>query len=93
MLLLSAGVASFYIFLDKGSHAGPPELALNTLICCMDARVSRGGVVVTLLEDFAFEFIIWWYIDPSFVVDQAVDFFPFSKSVEEAPRSFVFECC
>jgi hypothetical protein len=39
--------------------------------------MTRGWVVVALAENVAAEIVVVGYIDSAFVIDQAVDFFPF----------------
>ena len=87
MLLSCAGVTTIHILLDKGSDARPPVLPFNSLEGSMDAGVTRGGIVVALLENVAAKLVVGWDVDTPLIVHQTVFFFPFSKTVDETTRT------
>ena len=81
VFLAGAGVTSFDVLLDKGPHRRPPVLSLDAFKGGVDARVSRGRIVVALLKYVASELVVGWNVDFSFVKYKAIIFFPFGESV------------
>ena len=84
-------VTSKDVFLDKRGHVWPPVVALDQFDRAMFARVSGGGGVVACLDDFTAEFVVIWYIQFAFVVQQTVEIFPFEYAVSETSRAFLFQ--
>ena len=60
MLLPCAGVTTVHILLDKGSDTRPPVLPFNSLEGSMDAGVTRGGIIVALLENVVAKIVVRW---------------------------------
>ena len=79
------------VFLDERGHVWPPVVALDQFDRAVFARVSGGGGVVTCLDDFTAEFVVIWYIQFAFVVQQTVEVFPLEYAVSETSRAFLFQ--
>ena len=84
-------VTSKDVFLDKRGHVWPPVVALDQFDRAMFARVFGGGGVVTGFDDFTAEFVVVWYIQFAFVVQQTIEIFPLEYAVSETSRAFLFQ--
>ena len=59
-----AGVTSFYVFLDKGSHVWPPVVSIQSFQSAMYARVSGCGVIVALMDHLSPKLVVLEDITP-----------------------------
>ena len=90
-LVVLALITSKDIFLNKRGHVWPPVVALDQFDRAVFARVSGSGRVVTCLDDFTAEFVVIWYIQFAFVVQQTVEIFPLEYAVSETSRAFLLQ--
>ena len=86
-----ARVTTKDIFLNECGHVWPPVVALDQFDRAVFAGVSGGGGVVTCLDDFTAEFVVIWYIQFAFLVQQTVKIFPLEYAIGEASRAFLFQ--
>jgi hypothetical protein len=67
-----AGVTAGDISLDELPELGPVEGAADQFTGLEDAKVSRGRVIVTASEDIAFNVIVAWDYNATFVEYEAI---------------------
>ena len=72
----SAGLASFHVLLDKGSHVWPPVTSVQLFQSAVYPRMPGSGVIMSLSDHFLPKILVLGHIDLSSVVDQPIFLLP-----------------
>ena len=76
VFLPGAGLTSFHILLDKGSHVWPPVVLVQPFQSAVYPRMPGSGTIMSLVDHFSLKILILGNIDPSSVVDQPIFLLP-----------------